>query len=299
MKLVDIQQAILGLGALPGVDVFNVGYSLLGRPITGVHIGSYSGDQILIQGAIHAREYITSLLLVELVKFTVNNQFSGGFYFIPMMNPDGVALVLEGASTLPCEALKQFLTNVNGGNSDFSLWKANANAVDLNVNFNADWGQGRQNVFCVAPANFVGYYPESEREVRALTAFALKNKPAMTISYHTRGEVIYYGFTGQTDAERERDLAIANNIAEVTGYTVETAEGSVAGFKDWTTRVLKVPALTIEVGSANMAHPIGEQYLNEIFEKNKLVPLVAMQSLQTTNSNVRGTRLWRNSFVRH
>ncbi len=299
MKLVDIQQAILGLGALPGVDVFNVGYSLLGRPITGVHIGSYSGDQILIQGAIHAREYITSLLLVELVKFTVNNQFSGGFYFIPMMNPDGVALVLEGASTLPCEALKQFLTNVNGGNSDFSLWKANANAVDLNVNFNADWGQGRQNVFCVAPANFVGYYPESEREVRALTAFALKNKPAMTISYHTRGEVIYYGFTGQTDAERERDLAIANNIAEVTGYTVETAEGSVAGFKDWTTRVIKVPALTIEVGSANMAHPIGEQYLNEIFEKNKLVPLVAMQSLQTTNSNVRGTRLWRNSFVRH
>lgn len=297
MTVEEIQLQIENLSSLPGTEVYNIGYSLLGRPITAVHIGSYSGPQILIQGAIHAREYITSLLLIELVKFTNTQRFSGGFYFVPLMNPDGVALVLEGNSTIKCDVLKQYLTNIiNGGSEDFSLWKANANAVDLNVNFNADWGQGRQNVFCPAPANFVGYYPESEREVRTLINFAENIKPSMTISYHSRGEVIYYGFTGQTESELERDLLIASNVAEVTGYSVERSLGSVGGFKDWTTRFLNVPALTIEVGSSEMNHPIGDEFLPQIFEKNKYVPIVSMNSIQTILSNRRGNRNWRSIF---
>ena len=296
MTVDEIQTKIEELKFIEGAEVFNIGYSLLNRPITAIHIGSYSGPQILIQGAIHAREYITSLLLIELVKFTSTQRFSGGFYFVPLMNPDGVALVLEGKQSVRCDVLKQYLTNINGGSEDFSLWKANANAVDLNVNFNADWGEGRQNVFCPAPANFVGYYPESEREVRTLINFAQNIKPSMTISYHSRGEVIYYGFTGQTEAQLERDLLIASNIAEVTGYTVERSFGSVAGFKDWTTRYLLVPAVTIEVGSSEMQHPIGEKYLAEIFAKNQYVPVVAMNSIQTILSNKRGNRFWRNTF---
>lgn len=296
MTVQEIQNEIENLKNIEGAEVYNIGFSLLGRPITAIHIGSYSGPQILIQGAIHAREYITSLLLIELVKFTASQRFSGGFYFVPLMNPDGVALVLEGSRTIGCEVLRNYLTEINSNSEDFSLWKANANAVDLNVNFNADWGQGRQNVFCPAPANFVGYYPESEREVRTLINFAENIKPSMTISYHSRGEVIYYGFTGQTPAELERDLVIASNIAEVTGYTIERSIGSVAGFKDWTTRYLKVPAVTIEVGSNEMQHPIGPEYLGQIFEKNKFVPITAMNSIYNIISNKRGNRFWRNTF---
>ena len=294
MTIQEINQRILNLGSLPNVDVFNMGYSLLGRPIIGVHIGSYSGNQILIQGAIHAREYITALLLIEQVKYLATQNFQGGFYFIPMMNPDGVDLVLEGTKNIPCEKLRQFLLLVNDGSEDFSEWKPNANAVDMNTNFDADWGQGTQNVFCPAPANFVGYYPNSEREVRELEEFALKNRPQMTISYHSRGEVIYYGFTGQTDEELARDLRIASEIAEVTGYQVLRSYGSVAGFKDWTTRVLNVPAVTIEVGNFSMGSPITEEYLPEIFEQNKLVPQTAMNALRSTQNLGKG--LWKNTF---
>ena len=70
--------------------------------------------------------------------------------------------------------LKDFILLVNDGSTDFSYWKANANAVDMNVNFDAGWGKGVQNVFCPAPANFVGYYPNSEREVRSIIDFSLK-----------------------------------------------------------------------------------------------------------------------------
>lgn len=294
MTVQEINERILALSELPNVDVFNMGYSLLSKPIIGVHIGSYTGNQILLQGAIHAREYITTLLLIEQVKYLANKQFEGGFYFIPLMNPDGVDLVLEGTKNIQCEKLRDFLLLVNDGNEDFSEWKANANAVDMNTNFDADWGQGTQNVFCVAPANFVGYYPNSEREVRELENFALKNRPQMTISYHSRGEVIYYGFTGQTDEELARDLKIASEIAEVTGYQVLRSFGSVAGFKDWSTRVLNVPAVTIEVGNFSMGSPITEEYLSEIFEQNKLVPETAMNALRFTQNLGKG--LWKNTF---
>ena len=34
-------------------------------------------------------------------------------------------------------------------------------------------------------------------------------------------------------------------------------------------QTLKIPALTIEVGSDELSHPIGEEFLEEIYEKHK------------------------------
>lgn len=302
MTVEEINERILALGELNGVDVFRVGYSLLGRSIYGVHIGDYTGKQIILTGAIHAREYVTSLLLIEMVRYLYNKSFNGGFYFVPLMNPDGVDLVLSGTENLPCDKLKDFILLVNDGSTDFSYWKANANAVDMNVNFDAGWGKGVQNVFCPAPANFVGYYPNSEREVRSIIDFSLKNMPAMTIDYHTRGEVIYYGFDTQTEQERANNLKIASDIAEVTGYTVERSEGSVGGYQDWSIDTLKVPSVTIEVGNATMSYPITEEYLPVLFEQNKDVPLVALNSVNKIYSQkerVEGSRIWKGLCVRH
>ncbi|MGN1227343.1 MAG: M14 family zinc carboxypeptidase [Christensenellales bacterium] len=302
MTVEEINERILALGELNGVGVFRVGYSLLGRSIYGVHIGDYTGKQIILTGAIHAREYVTSLLLIEMVRYLYNKSFNGGFYFVPLMNPDGVDLVLSGTENLPCDKLKDFILLVNDGSTDFSYWKANANAVDMNVNFDAGWGKGVQNVFCPAPANFVGYYPNSEREVRSIIDFSLKNMPAMTIDYHTRGEVIYYGFDTQTEQERANNLKIASDIAEVTGYTVERSEGSVGGYQDWSIDTLKVPSVTIEVGNSTMSYPITEEYLPVLFEQNKDVPLVALNSVNKIYSQkerVEGSRIWKGLCVRH
>lgn len=284
MTINEIYDQIYSLASLDGVDFFNVGYSLLSQPIYGVHIGSYEGNQLLIEGAIHAREYITALLVVDLVKYLHSTAIDGGIYFIPMVNPDGVRLVLEGISGIRCEKTADFLTNVNGGSNDFSQWKADANAVDLNVNFDALWGGGSQNVFCPAPANFVGYYPNSEREVNNLINFTLKNQPNATISYHTKGEVIYYGFEVLSPEQTARDLNIAEAISQVTGYHVVKTANSTGGYSDWISLNLGVPAFTIEVGSSDLNHPIGKDQLPLIFEQNKDVPLTVLNKLNMLSS---------------
>lgn len=287
MTYAELKENIESLKNVNGVDFFTIGYSLLGEPIYGVHVGSYDGKQLLVEGAIHAREWITSLLIVDLAKYYATQSFRGGMYFIPLTNPDGVRLVLDGVKDIKCEKLKEFLISVNDGSEDFSLWKANANAVDQNVNFDALWGQGTQNVFCLAPSNFVGYYPNSEREVRTLIDFTTQVNPDITLSYHTKGEVIYYGFETLNDAQLARDYAIARQISDTNGYPIVKTSGSVAGYSDWVSLNLGVPAFTIEVGNSALPHPIGVDQLPIIYEQNKEVPRVALASVYPSDERYR------------
>ena len=251
-------------------ELFVVGYSLLSQPIYCAHVGSYEGRQVIIQCAIHAREYVTSFLGVELTKYYSTMPFGGGAYFVYDSNPDGVRLVLDGAEWIECEKQKEYLLAINGS-EDFSTYKANANAVDLNTNFDAKWGGGAANLRCPAPANFIGYYSMSEREVRALADFTERVRPYATISYHTKGEVIYYGFEGQKENSLIRDEAIAYRLSAITGYTPILTANSTGGYKDWCIEQYDIPSFTIEVAPNVAEHPIGEEYLPELFEQNKNV----------------------------
>ena len=192
-----------------------------------------------------------------------------------LTNPDGAEIVLDGINSVPCDITKQYLALANGG-FNFSKYKANINLVDLNTNFDADWGQGSQNVRCPASEDFIGFYPNSEREVQSLIEFTRQVRPSLTISYHSKGEVIYYGFQGQTDQNIERDKLIGEQLSATTGYPLIFTENSTGGYKDWCIRTLGIPAYTIEVGNESIEHPIGDEYLPEIFEQNKDVPLVAL-----------------------
>ena len=262
-----------------GLELFNAGKSVLGKNLLATHVGDYSGPQVLIQGGIHAREYITSLLMVEQARNLFNNDLvkGGGIYFIFNTDPDGAALVLDGLSSVQCEITKQYLTLANNGSEDFSQYKANINLVDLNTNFEANWGGGSQNVTCPATEDFIGFYPNSEREVNSLIDFTLKNKPLLTISYHTKGNVIFYGFEGQSEENRNRDLEIGNRFSELTGYPLILTENSTGGYKDWTIQKLTIPSYTFEVGDETLPHPLGVETLPEIYNRNKDVPLLALE----------------------
>jgi len=271
-----------------GLELFNAGKSVLGKNILATHVGDYSGPQILIQGGIHAREYITSLLLVEQARNLFNNNLvkGGGIYFIFLTNPDGAELVLDGLSSVPCNITKQYLTLANNGSEDFSQFKANINLVDLNTNFDANWGGGSQNVTCPATEDFIGFYPNSEREVNSLIDFTLKTKPLLTISYHTKGNVIFYGFEGQSEENKQRDLAIGSRFSELTGYPLISTENSTGGYKDWCIQKLTIPAYTFEVGDETLPHPLGIETLPEIYSRNKDVPLLALELAKEYAKNI-------------
>lgn len=264
-------------------DREEIGKSVLLEPIYSYHIGDYSENQILIVGGIHAREWISTLLIIKLIKYYTKLKFSGGIYFVPLCNPDGVRLALNGAIDPIFKAKKEFLTRMNGGNENFSLWKANANAVDLNVNFDALWGGGKYNVNFPGPQNFIGVKANSEPEVNAIINYVKKARPKLTISYHSKGEVIYYGFEKLSREEIKRDKKICQIFSKITSYKPEKTKESTGGFSDWISQHLRVPAFTFELGDDTLPHPITKQQLAVVFSQNKGIPLKALEIISKKN----------------
>lgn len=285
MTFEELNSKILALQNLSGVEFFTIGYSVLNQPIYALHVGSYEGKQILIEGGIHAREYPASLVVIKIAEYLSTVNLQGGVYIIPLSNPDGARLVLDGLDFLPCEKLKEYTLLINENSMDFSQWKANAMAVDLNVNFDALWGEGSQNVFCPAPGNFVGYYPNSEREVDVLIDFSYRVMPDLTLSFHTKGEVNYYGFEGLTAEEIMRDRELAEFISTINGYTPIKTENSVGGYSDWAGLYLKVPAFTIEIGPASAPTPVPLEYVEDAYIRNREVPIRLLTKLTESSQN--------------
>lgn len=233
-----------------------VGKSVNGKSVYYFKVKKTAYPKVIFQYAMHAREYITAYLALKMIKrFSVCGK-TGTVYFIPLVNPDGVKICLENNP----------------------LYKANGRGVDLNVNFDAGWGTGKRNVRFRGAENFIGEFPFSEPETAALKNFTLAVKPDATVSYHSKGEEIYWEF-GQTGKRAARDLAFAKAVASVTGYAVKSAAGSAGGYKDWCVEKLGIPALTLEVGSDALSHPVKKRYLKGIFMKNKKVTETVIEFL--------------------
>lgn len=242
-----------------------IGYSVLNRPIFAMKAGKSSDHTAcaIVQAAIHAREFITAFLVLEQLRLGIER---GCVWFIPLVNPDGAELCNFGIESVPSYAVKRrkFLLSTNGSNN-FSLWKANANAVDLNVNFDARWGTGLHNVCFPAAAGYVGRAPFSEPESAALRDFTLKIKPKFTVSYHTQGKELYWDFH-QPIMRQIRDKKYASMLSALTGYPMRTAPQSAGGYKDWCIEKLKIPSFTVEVGAG--AHPLTQKSLDDILKEN-------------------------------
>ena len=111
-----------------GIETGIVGESTLSQHIPYIFVGNKNGNRMIVQGAMHAREHLTALLVVGLAKHLVKNnhlRLDGGIYFVPMTNPDGVRICQEGVGWIADKGLRANLVAMNGGR-DFSLWKANA-----------------------------------------------------------------------------------------------------------------------------------------------------------------------------
>lgn len=238
------------------------GRSAEGRNLYALFVGTHGGATGISQYAIHAREWICSMLALEHINRGVER---GGVWILPLTNPDGALLCTEGAESVRKER-RDALTVLNGG-EDFSQWKANAEAVDLNVNFDARWGTGRLNSRIPAPANYVGEESFCAPESAALRDFTLAVRPDYTVSWHTKGEEIYWRFH-QKGERLERDLRLAKVLSAATGYPLKEAKHSAGGYKDWCIEKLKIPAFTVEAGSDRLSHPLTFSALPDLLEKN-------------------------------
>ncbi|WP_066254648.1 M14 family metallopeptidase [Neobacillus drentensis] len=260
----------------PFLQVTPIGKTVLGKEIPEIIIGS-GEKRVHYNGSFHANEWITSLVIMTflndyLLSLTNHQPISGQHAFpfyqntilsiVPMVNPDGVDLVLNGPPEN--ESWQKQVVEMNKGSTDFTGWKANIRGVDLNDQFPARWElEKARNPNEPGPRDYVGEKPLSEPEANAIAELTRKQDFARVLAFHTQGEVIYWGFENLEPAESE---VIVKELSRVSGYEpVKTIE-SYAGYKDWFIQDWQRPGFTIELGFG--INPLPLSMFDDIYKKS-------------------------------
>jgi g-D-glutamyl-meso-diaminopimelate peptidase len=279
-----MQRDFEGLRArYPFLETGSAGKSVLGRDLSWLRLGT-GPNQVFYNGAHHALEWITSPLLMkfaeDFLKSYVLDQLLAGFnpreiwdrssiYLIPMVNPDGVDLVLNGLSS--DNPYYRNLIRWNKGSFDFSEdWQANNRGVDLNHNYDAAWelskeAEAEYGITGPGPTRYSGAYPVSEPETAAMVGFTRSLPFRLVMAYHSQGQVIYWDFMDMAPPEA---LTIGEALSEISGYKLDVTTGiaSYAGYKDWFIREFRRPGYTVEVGHGKNPLPISQ--FDEIYKDN-------------------------------
>lgn len=252
-----------------------IGNSVLGKEIPGLNLGK-GQKRVHFNASFHANEWITtSIVLTFLNDYLLaltNNSSIRGLYalplytqtslnIVPMVNPDGVDLVLNGPPEN--ETIRNNVIEWNSGSTDFSNWKANINGVDLNDQFPAEWELERaRNPKTPGPRDYGGERSLSEPESIAMAVLTVESDFARVLAFHTQGQVIYWGFLGLEPPESEQ---LVYEFARVSGYEPEQTIESYAGYKDWFIQDWRRPGFTVELGLGTNPLPISQ--FDEIYEE--------------------------------
>jgi g-D-glutamyl-meso-diaminopimelate peptidase len=259
----------------PFMGVPSIGNSVLGKRIPEALIGS-GGKRVHYNGSFHANEWITTPVIMTFLndyllavtnKGTIRGLSMANLYnqttlsVVPMVNPDGVDLVLNGPPE--AEPWNERVVELNNGSTDFTGWKANIRGVDLNDQFPAKWElEKARNPTRPGPRDYVGERPLSEPEAVAMADLTKKRDYSRVLAFHTQGEVIYWGFDNLEPPESE---VMVNEFARVSGYQpVQTIE-SYAGYKDWFIQDWRRPGFTVELGFG--INPLPLSQFDEIYEE--------------------------------
>ena len=258
----------------PFISVNTIGTSVLKQPIQEIRIGK-GVKKVHMNASFHANEWITTMVLMSLVnnyllslttRNKLNNLEAINLYndvelsVVPMVNPDGVDLVLHG----PPLGHREEVIHINQGSEDFIHWKANIRGVDLNNQYPAKWEieQQRKVPKSPAPRDFPGSSPLTEPEAIAMAELIKKNHFDRILAFHTQGEEFYWGYEGLEPQESEQ---LAKEFERVSGYRAVRNVDSHAGFKDWYIQEFKRPGFTLELGKG--INPLPLSQFNEVLEK--------------------------------
>lgn len=240
----------------------SIGSSVLGRDIFALRFGADTGGSLYV-GAVHALEYVTAAIVMQFALKLCHALDTGcplrgidcrravltrPVTLVPMLNPDGVELVLGGVDT--AGDLQDNVLAISGG--DLSGWSANARGVDLNHNFDAGWHIAHQlersaGILGPSARRYGGECPESEPETQCIARLCRTCSFGLCLALHTQGEEIYWQYGRRTPP---MSALMARMLAASTGYSLArpAAIASHAGLKDWFISRFNRPGFTIECG---------------------------------------------------
>ena len=269
----------------PFIKVETIGHSVLGKPIHHLQVGR-GKKKVHFNGSFHANEWITTVVIMKflndylhsLINATpVRSLYMFPLYeevtlsIVPMVNPDGVDLVLNG---LPkdIERANEVL-NINQGRDEFTAWKANIRGVDLNNQYPANWEieKDRKIPKSPAPRDYPGDAPLTEPEALAMSKLAEREDFDRVLAFHTQGEEFYWGYEG---FEPQVSHNLAKEFESVSSYKAVQYVDSHAGYKDWFIKEFKKPGFTLELGKG--INPLPLSHFPNVYKKTLGIMLAAL-----------------------
>lgn len=260
-----------------------IGKTVAKKKIPLVKVGN-GKKKIFILGSEHAREHVSTNLIMYSIDTYAKSYAKGTkiqgtdtrkvldkvtFYFVPMLNIDGVAIATGHAS-----AKQKRIAKKNVGTLHYNIyrtmWKSNTRGVDINRNYPFRWKKGDT----TGRKSFMGYKGKkaaSEPETKAVIKLCKKNKFAFMYTMHTRGKVIYWrdAYTKTIPGASK----LSKKVSAITGYkrmkTSSKSMGTAESAK-WFRKKYNRPAFTIELTSVNQGyHSAPKKFFSAVWKRNK------------------------------
>ena len=280
------------LRAYPFLRSENLTTTVFQRPVPTLVIGN-GPRKVVFSASHHANEWITTLILLKFAEDFAQAISTDGdiyglsarkladevtIYMVPMVNPDGVDLVV---GAIPEDSIQFDLARRLSQNyPDIPFpdgWKANLLGVDLNLQYPAGWLQAREIKFSQGyvnpgPRDYVGRAPLNQIESRALAEYTRYIDPALVVAFHSQGKEIYWQFQ---DIFVPGARELGEKMAAASGYALADTpfNSSFAGYKDWFIKEFRRPGYTIEVGVGVNPLPISQ--FDEIYRDNLPILIIA------------------------
>lgn len=259
------------------VHVEVIGTTADKRKIYDVILGNPNAKKcIVVQASIHAREYMTSQLVMEQMEYYLDNynkKYKKKTYkdifdkvcvhVVAMSNPDGVTISQKGIGGIKSAFLRKKLKKMHGAKYT-TVWKANARGVDLNNQFNNNFKyikKYRKGAY----AGYGGKKPVSEAESKALVKLVNDVKPKAVVNYHAMGNVIYCNY-GASKKMQAKVYKLSGEIRDLTGYHYMGLD-TAPGFANWLVCKKGIPSCTVEIGKHTAPVPISQ--FETVWKQNK------------------------------
>ena len=299
----DLKQLQINHAAFTKLDT--IGFSEFGLPLICLKISDESPFKkypIFIAGNIHAREDYSSKFVMKfanLFLLSLENQDSTyksanellktfDFYLLPVANPDGLKIAHED-----WEGIEKFKENVLQLKLVGKLgdWKANGLGVDLNSNFD----DGNHLYKCssisqevAASEGYKGCFPAEAKETIALQNFANELNPILTLSFHTKGNVLFWGDCDTYEKYNGIDWKISSKVAQKTELKMmDLSYNPISygcGLENYIRAKLGMLAVCVELSPMNSKreqHP-DDQFNKLVWANVEQLPIIYLEELLKT-----------------
>ncbi len=225
------------------VHPVSVGKSEFGLELATVRLGSEipKKSAVFLVGNIHAREDFSSKMVMKFFNIyllnLVNQDYtypkakrlldSVDIYIMPVANPDGLKIAhldFEGIQD-SFDLYKDKILLIDS----YQEWKANGKGIDLNATFddgNHHLKHGKNFHSIPCSEGYKGLLPAEPKETQAIQNFITKTKPLVTVSFHTKGNVLYWADKGTHKRFKEIDTKINKKISVASKFGLTTISKS-------------------------------------------------------------------------